>query len=113
MEEMIAYCGLACHECKAFQATKNDDDKMRVKVAKWWSKRHEIIFERQDINCDGCKSETGRLFKYCRTCEIRQCGKEKDLENCGTCQEYPCVKLNPIFKVIPPLKERLDALRKS
>ena len=44
MEEMTAFCGLACHECEAFQATKNDDDKKRVKVAKRWSKRYNTIF---------------------------------------------------------------------
>ena len=113
MEEMIAFCGLACNECKAFQATKNDDDKMRVKVAKQWSRRHKTIFERQDINCDGCKSQTGRLFKYCRTCLVRLCGIEKGIEICSKCHEYPCEKLDPIFMVIPKLKERLDALKSN
>ncbi len=113
MEEMIAYCGLACHECEAFQATKDDDNKKRVKVAKRWSKRYNTIFERQDINCDGCKSQTGRLFKYCQTCEIRQCGVEKGIDNCGYCREYPCEKLDPIFMVAPGLKERLDTIKSN
>ena len=113
MEEMIAFCGLACHECEALQATKTGDDKKRVKVAKLWSRRYNASFERQDINCDGCKSQTGWLFKYCRTCEIRQCAMGKDIENCGYCPEYPCEKLNPIFRVAPGLKERLDALKRN
>ena len=113
MEEMIAYCGLVCHECEAFLATKNDDDKKRIKVAKQWSKQHNTIFERQDINCDGCKSQTGRLFKFSRSCRVRQCAKEKDIETCGYCPEYPCEKLNPIFKAAPGVKERLDALKSS
>ena len=89
------------------------DDKKRVKVAKLWSRRYNASFERQDINCDGCKSQTGWLFKYCRTCEIRQCAMGKDIENCGYCPEYPCEKLNPIFRVAPGLKERLDALKRN
>ena len=113
MEEMTAFCGLACHECEAFQATKNGDDKKRVKVAKRWSKRYNTIIERQDINCDGCKSQTGRLFKYCRTCEVRLCGIEKGIENCGYCHEYSCEKLDPIFMVVPGLKKRLDALKSN
>ena len=113
MEEMIAFCGLACHECEAYLATKDDDNKKRVKVAKRWSKRYNTIFERQDINCDGCKSQTGRLFKYCLTCQIRQCGMEKGIENCGYCHEYPCEKLDSIFKVAPGLKERLNAIKSS
>ena len=108
MEEMIAYCGLLCHECEAFLATKNDDDKKRIKVAKQWSKQHNTLFERQDINCDGCKSQTGQLFKYCRTCEVRQCAMEKEIENCGCCK-----KLSPNFRVAPGLKERLDAFKSN
>ena len=111
MEEMIAYCGLACHECEVFLATREDDNKKRVKVANRWSKRYNTIFERHDINCDGCKSQTGRLFKYCLTCEIRQCGIGKGIENCGHCHEYPCEKLDPIFKVAPGLKDRLSAIK--
>ena len=110
MEEMISFCGLGCNECDAFRATRNDDDKKRVKVAKLWSKQHNTLFERQDINCDGCKSQTGRLFKYCQTCEVRQCAMEKEIENCGFCHEYPCERLNPIFRVVPGAKARLDAL---
>jgi len=110
MEEMISFCGIGCHECDAFEATKNDDDKKRRKVAKLWSKQHKTVFERHDINCDGCRSQSGRLFKYCRTCGVRQCAIEKEVENCGFCSEYPCKKLNPIFRVAPGAKKQLDAL---
>lgn len=113
MAEMISFCGLSCYDCDAFQATKNEDDKKRVKVAKLWSKQHNTKFERHDINCDGCISQTGRLFKYCQTCRVRQCAIEKEIDRCGNCQEFPCEKLNPIFKVVPRAKERLEALRSS
>ncbi len=52
MKEMIAYCGLACHEC----------------------------------------------------------GKDKDVQNCGHCADYPCDKLDWIFKVEPEAKRRLDQI---
>ncbi len=32
MEKMIAFRGLLCHECGAFLATKNDDDKKRQDI---------------------------------------------------------------------------------
>ena len=31
----------------------------------------------EDINCDGCQSNGGRLFNYCKVSEIRNCEKEK------------------------------------
>jgi hypothetical protein len=33
MEEMISFCGIGCHECDAFEATKNDNDKKRILIA--------------------------------------------------------------------------------
>ena len=113
MEELISFCGIGCHECEAFEATQNDDNKKRIKVAKQWSKQHNTTFARHEINCDGCKSQTGVLFKYSWTCDVRQCAVEKELENCAYCPEYPCEKLNPIFRVVPGAKARLDALRKN
>ncbi|UCD82831.1 MAG: DUF3795 domain-containing protein [Desulfobacterales bacterium] len=111
MKEMTAFCGLACHECDTYQATKNDDDKKRVKVANLWSKQYNMNLERQDINCDGCRSGNDRLFAYCKSCVVRKCGMERDVDNCAHCSDYPCEKLNPIFMAAPGLKERLDSLK--
>ena len=38
MNRMIASCGLICTECPAFLAHKNDDEQLRIKTAKQWSK---------------------------------------------------------------------------
>jgi len=37
MKQMIAFCGLACHECGALLATQDDDDAKRAEVAQGWS----------------------------------------------------------------------------
>ena len=42
MNEMIAFCGLACHECGALLAKKDNDDKKRAEVAHTWSKHKKI-----------------------------------------------------------------------
>jgi hypothetical protein len=34
LKEMIAFCGLGCHECGAFLATKENNNQKRAKVAK-------------------------------------------------------------------------------
>jgi hypothetical protein len=36
---------------------------------------------------------------------------ERDIENCGECREYPCKKLDFIFKNAPDTKKTLDRIR--
>ena len=39
MEEIVAYCGLVCNECPAYEATQKNDNDARAKVAEEWSKQ--------------------------------------------------------------------------
>ena len=77
MKEMIALCGLVCNECGAFLATQDNNDQKRAEVAQEWSRLFKFEIKPEDINCDGCQSDGGRLFNYCKVCKIRKCGKEK------------------------------------
>jgi len=113
MDEIMAYCGLACQECGAFLATMENDDQKRVLVAGQWSKLFKADIKPKDINCKGCLSEGEPLFSHCRVCEIRTCGREKGIPNCGYCADYPCRKLEFIFKNAPGTKERLDEIKKK
>ena len=111
MEEMISFCGLLCNECGAFIATQNDDDEKRAEVAEQWSKQYHADLKPEDINCDGCISNSERLFGHCRVCEIRKCGKGKAIDNCAHCDEYACEKLEKIFQMVPDAKKRLDEIK--
>lgn len=64
MKEMVAVCGLNCHECGAFLATKENDDQKRAKVAQEWSKLFKVEVKPEDINCEGCQSMGRRVFNY-------------------------------------------------
>ena len=75
-EKMIAKCGLVCSECPAYIATQKNDDALRAETAKKWSEMFKADIKASDINCDGCQSESARLFSYCQTCEIRKCAHE-------------------------------------
>ena len=108
MKEMIAFCGLNCYECGAFIAKQNNDDKKRAEVAREWSDLFKEEIKPEDINCDGCRSEGGEHFSYCNVCEIRKCGMEKEVVNCGYCIDYPCERLDFIFNAAPDTKRRLD-----
>ena len=113
MDETTAFCGLSCHECGAFQATRDNDDKKRAEVAELWSKEYKSDIKPEDINCEGCLTESDNVFNYSRICEIRKCGKEKGVENCAHCIEYACEKLEKFFKMVPQAKKRLDEVRNT
>lgn len=106
---MIAYCGINCRECPAYIATQKNDDNERKKVAEEWQKAFNPNIKPEDINCDGCTSNSTRLFNYCKECKIRLCGIEKKVANCAYCPEYTCDKLTEFFKIVPNAKTTLDA----
>jgi hypothetical protein len=113
MTKLISFCGLLCSDCGAFLATKADDDKKRAEVAQQWSKQYGVNLKPEDINCDGCISDSARHIAHCLVCEIRKCGRQKKLVNCAKCSDYSCEKLSAFFKVVPDAKTRLDEAKNS
>lgn len=113
MSNMTACCGIVCSECGAFIATMNDDDNKRVEVAELWSKQYGQDIKPEDINCDGCISDSERLIGHCKVCEIRKCAREKAVANCAYCDEYACEKLEGFFKMVPDARNNLDTIRSS
>lgn len=110
MEKIIAFCGLVCSECPAYLATQSDDDAERKKVAKTWSEEFNADISLEDINCDGCITDE-RVFRHCNVCQIRLCGKEKGILNCGYCDDYACENLTEFFEAVPDAKKVLDSVR--
>ncbi len=88
-ESDLAYCGLNCHKCPVFIATARDDDALRQKTAREWNNRYAEILRTvgidslkpEDINCRGCRSESGH-FLGCEKCIIRPRCQEKNLVTC-------------------------------
>jgi hypothetical protein len=113
MDKMVAYCGLTCTDCPAFIATHKDDDDERKKVAEEWSKDYNATLKPEDINCDGCVTDSENLFSHTKVCEIRKCGKDKKVENCAHCDEYACDRLTEFFKMAPEAKTNLEEIRKN
>jgi hypothetical protein len=89
--KLIAYCGINCLKCHAYKATRNENNEELEKIAKRWGQNDQTIYTVQDIECKGCNSKL--LNKHCYVCEIRACGKEKQLSNCGKCDQFVCDKL--------------------
>ena len=99
MKEFIACCGLDCERCEARIATINNDDALREKVAKLWSKLNGVEITSEMINCAGCRID-GVKTPYCEAlCPIRQCALGKGVETCGSCAEVMiCEKVGMILK---------------
>jgi hypothetical protein len=112
-EKMIAYCGITCTECPAYIATQKDDDQLRAETAKKWSEQFKVPVKPEDINCDGCVTDSDRLFGQVRICEIRKCAGSKNIENCAYCAEFPCPKLTELFGFVPQAKTTLEEIRKK
>lgn len=113
MSEMIAYCGIDCHECGALLATQADDDLKRKQIAEQWSKIYNSDIKPEDINCLGCTTEGNVHFTYCKVCAIRKCAQEKKAINCAHCTSYPCEKLSEFLKMVPEAKQKLDEIRST
>ena len=116
MSEMLSYCGLVCDTCPIYLATRvvdvKEQTRMRVEIARLTREQYGMEYEPADItDCDGCRTEGGRLFSGCRTCAIRNCASEKGLVNCAHCADYVCDKLQTFFASEPSAKARLDEVR--
>ena len=111
MSEMIAYCGLVCSKCPTYLATRNDDDEARAKTAATYAEKFGFNLKPEEINCDGCLSEGGKLIGYCQVCEIRKCCQDKGLDHCALCEERPCEQLIKFHEFSPDAKAGFDSLK--
>jgi len=111
MQSIIGCCGIKCHTCGAYMATKNNDDKKRKETARSWSKMYNSNIQPEDINCLGCTSENEPLFNHCHICDIRKCAREKRVVNCAYCDAYLCERLDAFFESVPDAKKNLDAIK--
>jgi len=116
MKEMISFCGLTCHKCVIYLATREKYPKkkheMRIDIAQQIKEHYGQECKPEDVtDCDGCKAEGGRLFSGSKKCEIRKCARSKAIENCAYCSEYACDKLEKFFATDPDAKAGLDAIR--
>jgi len=115
MEDIMAYCGLTCQGCAIYLATREKSEEkryeMRALIARQIKDLYKENLKAEDVtDCDGCRTE-GRLFSGCRRCEIRKCARQKGIENCAHCNDYPCEKLEKLFNTDPDAKKRLDVIR--
>jgi len=113
VQRLVGHCGIICSDCPVLGATRKNDDVDRKRVAELFTKQYGKEYKPEDITCDGCISDSSCVFSYCNVCEIRKCGREKKVKNCGFCSEYPCERLSKLFAEYSKAKETLDGIRRE
>ena len=110
--DLISFCGINCSTCPAYTAKRIDDWNLREKTAKEWSSP-EYPVKPEEINCDGCIARDKQLISFCNSCQVRQCGLEKDVQNCAHCEDYVCDKLEELWTMFKTneAKENLVKIR--
>lgn len=75
-------CGLNCGACPVGRANEMNDTEAITKFAEEWGTTVE------DLSCTGCKTEN--TAEFCTNCKMRLCARDKNIEFCIECSEYPC-----------------------
>ena len=109
-KELLSPCGLYCGVCSIYIAHRDNNAKFKqilLPIYKAFAKTAD------DISCTGCLSD-GVVFPVCHSCPIKKCTKEKGIEGCYQCDDWPCKFINNfpiavgkkvIFRTIPTWKE--------
>jgi hypothetical protein len=108
---IIGYCGLNCSDCIVYKVTRSGGDLDRKEAAIEWNRKYGFNLKPEDMTCDGCTSDDGRLFGYCSKCRVRACAPVKGLATCAECEEYICPYLDEVISLEPQVKIELEKLR--
>lgn len=111
-KEYTCYCGLYCKNCavkvKVEPAAKVLYDEMKKlgfgeiisffpDGESFWSFLKNIP---DDGICVSCRAGSGNPY-----CKVRECAKEKNVEICASCEDYPCEFFTEFFEGYPTLKQ--------
>lgn len=101
-KKLAAVCGLFCPGCSLFIATHEEPARLDGLAARMGRTVDDLL-------CDGCRSD--RQSFYCRSmCQMKACAKQKGVDFCGDCQDYPCETLKAFQKEHPHRLELWDSL---
>jgi hypothetical protein len=55
---------------------------------------HEM-YTAENVACEGCKSKGDKIAD--KQCKARPCAREKGLESCAQCDDFPCDKVRHLM----------------
>ena len=91
-KEFRAACGLFCPSCTLYIGTTEDPERLERLARVFGMEPKEII-------CQGCGS--GQVGPYCKQCKMVACARDKGIDFCGLCDDYPCPELKEFQAAMP------------
>ncbi len=91
MQPILSRCGFRCDLCLAYRPNVEAQPENRRALSDGWEKYFGFRIPPEEIVCDGCWSEHGRLLD--QACPVRPCVADKALPSCAECDEYACERL--------------------
>jgi len=90
----LAFCGNDCNFCSRYIASQSGNIERLKEVAAIWKEVgwRDTIVPPEEIVCCGCSPSN-----WCRY-DVPKCTLEKQVENCGKCNDYPCEKILKMFE---------------
>ena len=89
---MPCYCGHDCSKCVTYIATQTNDDNLRRQSQSFYKERFGLDIPLEKFNCEGGRSKN--VFELCKECPFVKCCKERSVDSCSKCPEYPCKEIS-------------------
>jgi hypothetical protein len=86
------YCGHDCARCITYIATLRNDDNLRRQSQSFYKERFGLDIPLEKFNCEGGRSQN--VFELCKECPFVKCCKERSVDSCSKCPEYPCKEIS-------------------
>lgn len=85
------YCGHDCARCTVYRATILDSDALRERARAFYYEAFDLEVPLSGVRCLGGRSEAP--FFLCGGCPWARCCRERGIEACADCADYPCPRL--------------------
>jgi hypothetical protein len=91
---IVGICGDNCAFCPRYIAAQSRRIQELEKVKELWVRLglRNPDFPPRALSCNGCTPEN-----KCAYVELRTCVISKGIENCGSCNKYPCEIIKAVF----------------
>ena len=88
--KIVAPCGIDCFNCEMYEENVTDEFQTRLSQS--------LKIPKEKITCKGCADGNICLLFTIqgKTCKTHECVKEKGVDYCFNCTDFPCEYLMPL-----------------
>jgi len=98
MPDIIARCGFRCDLCLIYRENLKKEPQNRQKFRDALEKYYGDKLTLEQCYCDGCLTDDSEHpVLITADCKIRPCVVAKGIENCASCDLYPCPDIKKKF----------------